>query len=110
VHEIQQKFRYDLRVKGVLDDGKKTKNLLLSRDLVESLTGITLDAAVQLAESNPLGMDEVFYKIRDAVTGRYYTCSGSEVEGRIIAKKCEKLAFNPADLAALLNRAAGESP
>jgi replication factor A1 len=110
VHEIQQKFRYDLRVKGVLDDGKKTKNILFSRDIVEALTGITLDEAVKLAESNPLGMDEVFYRIRDAVTGRYYSCSGSEIEGRILAKKCERLAFNPADLAALINRAAGESP
>jgi replication factor A1 len=89
----------------VFDDGKKTKNILLSRDIVESLTGITLDEAVSLAENNPLGMDEVFYRIRDAVTGRYFSCSGSEIEGRILAKKCVRLNFNPADLAALINRA-----
>ena len=41
VHEIQPKFVYDLRIKGWLDDGEKTHNILLQRDVVESLTGIT---------------------------------------------------------------------
>ena len=45
VHEIQPRFIYDLRIKGWLDDGEKTHNILLQREVVESLTGITLDAA-----------------------------------------------------------------
>src|SRR5512147_1046039 len=32
IHEIQPKFVYDLRIKGWLDDGEKTHNLLLQRD------------------------------------------------------------------------------
>ena len=108
VHEIQPEFRYDLRLKAVLDDGMRAHSILIQRDLVEKLTGLTLDEAVGIAESNPLGMDETFYRIRDAVLGRYYTCSGSEFGGRLLVNSCTPVTFKPEELAALLNRAGGE--
>ena len=108
VHEIQPKFIYDLRIKGWLDDGEKTHNILLQRDVVESLTGITLDAAKEIAENNPLGMDEVFLRMRDAVLGRYVTCHGRDIDNRLLVNTCERLTFEPGEHAALLNRAGGE--
>ena len=108
VHEIQPDFRYDLRLKAVLDDGIRARNVLMQRELVEKLAGITLDEAVRIAESNPLGMDEIFYRIRNAVLGRYYTCSGSEFGGRLLASSCTPIVFKPEELASLLNRAGGE--
>jgi replication factor A1 len=107
VHEIQPKFIYDLRIKGWLDDGEKTHNILLQRDVVESLTGITLDAAKEIAENNPLGMDEVFLRMRDAVLGRYITCHGREIDNRLLVNTCERLTFSRGEHAALLNRAGG---
>ncbi|HUK38285.1 MAG TPA: nucleotide-binding protein [Methanomicrobiales archaeon] len=109
VHEIQKNFRYDLRIKGVLDDGIRTRNILVQREIVEALSGMKLEEAVALAESSPLGMDEVFYRIRDAVLGRYFQARGSEIDGRILVKDCKRIAFDPADLAALLNKAGGEA-
>ena len=109
VHEIQKDFRYDLRIKGVLDDGIRTRNILVQKEIVEALSGMKLEEAVSLAESSPLGMDEVFYRIRDAVLGRYFQVRGSEIDGRILVKECQKIAFDPGDLAALLNRAGGEA-
>ena len=109
VHEIQKDFRYDLRIKGVLDNGIHTRNILVQKEIVESLSGMKLDEAIALAESSPLGMDEVFYRIRDAVLGRYYRVRGSEIDGRILVKECQKITFDPGDLAALLNRAGGEA-
>jgi replication factor A1 len=109
VHEIQKNFRYDLRIKGVLDDGIRTRNILVQREIVEALSGMRLEEAVALAESSPLGMDEVFYRIRDAVLGRYFQVRGGEIDGRILVKECQRIAFDPADLAALLNRAGGEA-
>ena len=109
VHEIQKDFRYDLRIKGVLDDGIRTRNILVQKEIVEALSGMKLEEAVALAESSPLGMDEVFYRIRDAVLGRYFQVRGSEIDGRILVKECQKIAFDPGDLAALLNRAGGEA-
>jgi len=109
VHEIQPEFRYDLRLKAVLDDGIRAKNILMQREIVEKLAGITLDEAVGIAETNPLGMDEIFYRIRNAVLGRYYTCSGSEFGGRLLVDSCSPVTFKSEELASLLNRAGGEA-
>jgi replication factor A1 len=109
IHEIQPNFVYDLRIKGWLDDGEKTHNILLQRDVVESLTKIPLDAAVQIAENNPLGMDEVFLRMRDALLGRYVICRGREIDNRLLVNSCERLTFESGEHAALLNRAGGAS-
>ena len=105
VHEIQPNFRYDLRIKGWLDDGEKTHNILLQRDAVEALTAMTLDQAKEIAENNPLGMDEVFLQMRDAVLGRYILCRGREIENRLLVNTCEKVPFESSEHTALLNRA-----
>ena len=109
VHEIQPKFVYDLRIKGWLDDGEKTHNILLQREATEALTMITLDAAKEIAENNPLGMDEVFLRMRDAVLGRYIVCHGRDIDGRLLVNTCEKVKFDSGEHAALLNRAGGAS-
>ena len=109
IHEIQPKFEYDLRIKGWLDDGEKTHNVLLKRDVVEPLTGMTLDQAKEIAENNPLGMDEVFLQMRDRVLGRYVVCKGREIENRLLVNTCEKMHFESGEHAKLLNRAGGAS-
>jgi len=109
VHEIQPKFIYDLRIKGWLDDGEKTHSILLQRDVVENLTGISLADAQEIAENNPLGMDEVFLRMRDAILGRYVTCSGREIDNRLLVNKCERLVFDSSEHTSLLNRAGGAS-
>jgi replication factor A1 len=107
VHEIQPKFVYDLRIKGWLDDGEKTHNILVQREVVEALTGITLEKAQEIAENNPLGMDEVFLQMRDLILGRYVTCHGRDIDGRLLVNTCEKAVFNSTEHTALLNRAGG---
>jgi replication factor A1 len=109
VHEIQPNFRYDLRLKAVVDDGLRARNVLMQRDLVEELAGLSLDDAIEIAESSPLGMDDVFDRVKNAVLGRYYTCSGSEIDGRLLVNRCSPVTFDSAELAALLNRAGGEA-
>ena len=109
VHEIQPGFIYDLRIKGWLDDGKVTKEILVQREVTEQLTGITIDQAKELAENNPLGMDEVFLRVRDRILGRYLSCSGREIESRVLVNSCEFLPFNSEETASLLNRAGGSS-
>ncbi|HPM61781.1 MAG TPA: nucleotide-binding protein, partial [Methanoregulaceae archaeon] len=39
VHEIQPGFLYDLRIKGWLDNGKETREILVQREVTEKLTG-----------------------------------------------------------------------
>ena len=107
VHEIQPKFVYDLRIKGWLDDGEKTHSILLQREAVEALTGMNLAAAQEVAENNPLGMDEVFIQMRDKVLGRYVTCKGREIDNRLLVNSCEPKTFDSAEHAKLLNKAGG---
>ena len=98
IHEIQPKFVYDLRLKGWLDDGEKTHSILIQRDVVEFLTGITLAAAQEIAENNPLGMDEVFLQMRDKVLGRYVVCHGREIDGRVLVNTCERVKLSRANM------------
>lgn len=109
IHEIQPEFRYDLRIKAVLDDGVTTKNILMQRETTEAAAGLTLDEAVDLAENSPLGMDEVFLRVQSAVMGRYLDCRGREMDTTMLVTGAERHQFDPAALAALIDRAGGEA-
>lgn len=107
VHEIQPGFQYDLRIKGWLDNGKETREVLVQRKETEEITGMTLETAKEMAENNPLGMDEVFLSVREKLLGRYLSCTGREIEKRLLVSSCEFLHYQPDDLAGLLNRSGG---
>ncbi|HNQ30502.1 MAG TPA: nucleotide-binding protein [Methanolinea sp.] len=107
VHEIQPNYHYDLRIKGWLDNGEETREVLIQRGETEGLVGMSLDQAKELAENNPLGMDEVFLRFREALLGRYLSCRGREIDNRLLVSSCELLHYTPDQLADLLNRAGG---
>lgn len=98
---------YDLRIKGWLDNGEETWEVLVSRGQTEGLVGMSLDQARELAENNPLGMDEVFLRFREALVGRYLSCRGRQIDNRLLVSACEILHYQPELLADLLNRAGG---
>jgi len=107
VHEIQPGFLYDLRIKGWLDNGKETREILVQREVTEQLTGISINDAKELAENNPLGMDEVFLRMRERILGRYFTCRGREIDQRILVSACAFQHFEAGEIPTLLNRAGG---
>ena len=108
IHEMQPEFRYDLRIKAVLDDGVTTKNILMQRETTEAAAGLTLDEAVEIAENSPLGMDEVFLRVQSAVMGRFLDCRGREMDTTVLVTAAERHPYDPAALAALIDRAGGE--
>jgi replication factor A1 len=107
VHEIQPGFNYDLRIKGWLDNGTETREILVQREVTEKLTGMTMDEAKELAENNPLGMEEVFLRMRERILGRYFECKGREIDSRMLVNACRQLPFDREELPGLLNRAGG---
>jgi replication factor A1 len=109
IHEIQPDFRYDLRIKAVLDDGVSTKNILMQRETTETVAGLTLDEAVDLAENSPLGMDEVFLRIQSSVMGRYLDCRGREMDQTVLVTAAERHRLDPSALPVLIDRAGGEA-
>jgi replication factor A1 len=106
VHEIQSDFRWDLRIKGVVDDGIKARNVLLQREATEAITGMKLEKAREMAENNPLGLDDVLIQMSSRILGRYVHCTGSDIDGTILVKECKLPGFSAEKHAELINRAA----
>jgi len=104
IHEMQNDFRYDLRITGVIDDGKNAKNILIQRAEAERITGITLDSAIETATEGPLGYDDVVMKMKDAMLGRYFTCKGNDMDGTVLVKSCTSGRYDSSVHAGLLNR------
>jgi len=105
IHEIQNDYHYDLRIKAVLDDGHKAYNVLIGREVTEALTGMTMDQAIDLASESPLGLEEVQAQFTEKVCGRYVRCFGNDFEGRILVKSAEFIHLDPSTTAELMNRA-----
>jgi len=106
VHEYQESFRYDLRITGVVDDGKKAHNIIVGCEVTEKMSGISLDKAKEIAENNPLGFDDVAIRIRNNVLGRYISCKGTDLDGTLLVKGCEPVKMDREAHAELINRAA----
>ena len=109
IHEIQNNYNYDLRIKAVLDDGQKAYNVLMGREVTEALTGMTMDQAIDLALESPLGLEEVQAQFTEKLCGRYVRCFGNDFEGRILVKSAEFIHLDPSVTAELMNRAGSVS-
>ncbi|MDI6639877.1 MAG: replication factor A, partial [Methanocellales archaeon] len=73
---------YDLRIKGVIDDGKIVQDILLNREIVEMLIGITLDEAKEMA-AEALDQSVVLDAFKEKLIGRYFSIKGPRV-GRYV--------------------------
>jgi replication factor A1 len=93
IHEIQNDFKWDMRIKGIIDDGTTAYNVLMTLPIVEKLSGITLDQAIEISRNNPLGADEVFMRIRAKVLGRYFVVTGSKYPDRVFVTDCVPLEY-----------------
>ncbi|MCP1661565.1 MULTISPECIES: hypothetical protein [Methanocalculus] len=109
IHEFKPDFRYDLRIRGTLDDGQSARNILLPREVVESLFSMTLAEAQDIAENQPLGADEVIRQLADRALGRYLSVTGRSFEDLYIANEAAWITVDHAKQTDLLNRAGGES-
>ena len=112
VHEMQQEFRYDLRITGVIDDGITAKNVIMQRDAVEKVTGLTLEKAIEIAENSPLGPDDVFMHFQERLLGRYVTCTGPDIDGTVIIRDADSVnlvTYDQGEHAMLINRAEGRN-
>ncbi len=71
--------QYDLRVKAVLDDGEKVQDILLNREITESLAGITLEKAKEMA-TEALDQAVVLDLIKQKLVGRYFIVTGARLD------------------------------
>ena len=66
---------FDLRIKGVLDDGETVTEVIFDREATERLTGTTLEESKDLA-MDALDTTVVAEEMADDVLGRYYRVTG----------------------------------
>jgi len=94
---------FDLRIKAVLDDGHEVQDVIFNREATESLTGIELDEAKQLAK-DALDTTVVADEMRADILGRYFTVTGPTLGRYVLANEFEQHA-DPADAERVLIKA-----
>ena len=74
---------YDIRIKGILDDGETATNILLNREVTELLTGKSLDECIAMA-SDALDNEIVVEEFRRQLVGRYYIVTGPNFDNLLV--------------------------
>ena len=99
--EVEGEF--DLRIKGVLDDGRNVHEVIFDREATENLTGITLEKAQEMA-MDALDTSVVADEMREETLGQYYHVVGPTFGRYVLADDVERLT-EPADPEAVLIKA-----
>ncbi|PSP92684.1 replication factor A [Halobacteriales archaeon QS_4_62_28] len=99
--EVEGEF--DLRIKGVLDDGEEVTEVIFNEEATEELTDITLGQAKEMA-MDALDTTVVADEMRQTVLGRYYRVEGPTLGRYVLANELERL-DEPVDAEAMLIKA-----
>ncbi|QCJ47052.1 MULTISPECIES: replication factor A [Haloprofundus] len=94
---------FDLRIKGVLDDGNEVQEIIFNKEMTEELTGIALEEAKQMA-MDALDTTIVADEMAEDVLGRYYRVSGPTLGRYVLVNEFEQLT-GPVDAEAVLIKA-----
>jgi len=94
---------FDLRIKGVLDDGREAHEVIFDEEATEALTGITLDEAQEMA-MDALDTSVVADEMRTKTLGRYYRVTGPTLGRYVLADEMEELS-GPVDSEQVLIKA-----
>jgi len=81
---------FDLRIKGVVDDGLDAHEVIFDKDATERLTGISLEEAKDMA-MDALDTTVVADEIRDEIIGTYYRVEGPTFGRYVLADDVEEL-------------------
>jgi ssDNA-binding replication factor A large subunit len=94
---------FDLRIKGVVDDGEAVHEVIFDQDATEDLTGIGLEEAKEMA-MDALDTTVVADEMRGKIIGRYYRVAGPTFRRYVLADETEELG-GATDPEAVLQRA-----
>ncbi len=99
----EQDGEFDLRIKGVLDDGLDVHEVIFNEEATENLTGIELEEAKQMA-MDALDTTVVADEMREMTLGHYYHVTGPTMGRYLLANDVELLS-GPVDAEAALIKA-----
>jgi replication factor A1 len=92
---------FDLRIKGVLDDGEEVHEVIFDQEATEDVAGITLETAQEMA-MDALDTSVVADEIREKTLGYYYRVSGPTLGRYVLANDVERLTGSVDPEAALI--------
>ena len=81
---------FDLRIKGVIDDGRSIHEVILDQAATEKFTGITLEEAKQQA-MDALDTTVVADEMREQTLGKYYRVTGPTMGRYLLVNEVETL-------------------
>ena len=81
---------FDLRIKGVIDDGHDAHEVIFDQEATEAVADITLDEAQEMA-MDALDTTVVADEIADALLGKYYRVAGPVFGRYVLADEVEEL-------------------
>ncbi len=81
---------FDLRIKGVIDDGREVHEIILDREATEALTGMTLEEAKDMA-MDALDTEVVAEEMQADILGWYYRVRGPTFRRYVLADEVERL-------------------
>jgi ssDNA-binding replication factor A large subunit len=81
---------FDLRIKGVLDDGKSVQEVIFDHEMTEALTGIDIETAKEMAQ-DALDTTVVADEMEETILGRYYRVTGPVMGRYLLANEVEEL-------------------
>ena len=94
---------FDLRIKGVLDDGLEVQEVIFDAEATQDVTGISLEEAKEMA-MDALDTTIVADKIESDIIGQYYRVGGPQMGRYVLADEVEQLG-GPTDAEATLIKA-----
>jgi len=94
---------FDLRIKGVLDDGDEVTEIIFDQDATEELTDITLEEAKEMA-MDALDTEVVADEMSEGILGYYYRVTGPTFGRYVLVNEQERLT-DPVDGEAALIKA-----
>jgi replication factor A1 len=99
--EVEGEF--DLRIKGVLDDGEAVHEVIFDQEATEELTGIALEEAKEMA-MDALDTEVVADEMSEKILGYYYRVTGPTLGRYVLVNEQERLT-GPVDGEAVLIKA-----
>ena len=94
---------FDIRIKGSIDDGVSTVDILLNTELTTALTGISLDEAKKMA-TEALDQVVVLVEFKRRIMYKFFIVTGSQLDRFILTDTIDELKSIPdADVDALLS-------
>jgi replication factor A1 len=79
---------YDLRIIAVMDNGIAVQEALFNREITESISGITLDEAKEMAV-DALDHNVVLDELMKRLVGRYYIITGNVLDQYLLVENIQ---------------------